>query len=91
LKIKPLQQAFVAFPEMAPYIENFHSDNLFHFDALKKPYPEIVDPELQFIDQLLDDQIINSLIAPEGYYTVYRDIQTLSAISDGAVKNNQIP
>jgi hypothetical protein len=62
-------------PEMASYIENFHSDNLFHFDILKKPYPEIVDPELQFVDQLIDDQIINSLIAPDGYSAVHRDIQ----------------
>nr|WP_320191898.1 hypothetical protein [uncultured Desulfobacter sp.] len=42
--------------EMASYIENFYSDNLFHFDTLKKPYPEIVDQELQFVDQLIDDQ-----------------------------------
>lgn len=62
-------------PEMASYIENFHSDNLFHFDTLKKPYPEITDPELQFIDQLLDDQIINSLIAPDGYSPAHREIQ----------------
>ena len=62
-------------PEMASYIENFHSDKLFHFDTLKKPYPEIVDPELQFIDQVIDDRIINSLIAPDGYSAAHRDIQ----------------
>ncbi len=62
-------------PQMASYIENFHSDNLFYFDTLKKPYPEIVDPELQFIDQLMDDQIINSLISPDGYSAVHRHIQ----------------
>lgn len=53
----------------------FHSDHLFQFDTLKKPYPEIVDPELQFIDQLIDDQIINSLIAPDVYSAVHRNIQ----------------
>ena len=37
--------------QVASYIETFHSDNLFHFDTLKKPYAEIVDPELQYIDQ----------------------------------------
>ncbi len=62
-------------PEMASYVENFHSDKLFHFDTLKKPYPEIVDPELQFIDQVIDDRIINSLIAPDGYSAAHRDIQ----------------
>jgi len=60
---------------MQTYIDGFHSDNLFDFDRLKKPYPEIVDKELQFVDQLLDDKIINSLIAPEGYSAPHRDIQ----------------
>lgn len=62
-------------PEMAAYVENFHSDNLFDFDSQKKPYPEIVDPEMQFVDQLLDDQIINSFIAPDNYSAPHRDIQ----------------
>lgn len=62
-------------PEMASYIENFHSDNLFHFDTLRKPYPEIIDPELQFVDQLIDDQIINTLIAPGVYSAAHREIQ----------------
>ena len=61
--------------DMATYIENFHSDNLFSIDWLKKPYPEIVDNELKFIDQLLDDQIINSFIAPDGYSAEHREIQ----------------
>ena len=61
--------------EMTEYIENFHSENLFQFDDLKKPYSEIKDPELQFIDQLLDDQIINSLISPENYSASHRNIQ----------------
>jgi hypothetical protein len=61
--------------EMADFINNFHSDNLFCFDKRKKPYPEIIDPELKFIDALFDDQIINSLLAPEGYSAPHRDIQ----------------
>lgn len=72
------QQAYSgihSLPEMAGYIENFHSDNLFDFDNRGKPYPEIVDPKLQFIDQLLDDQIINSFIAPDNYSVPHRDIQ----------------
>jgi len=40
--------------EMANYIKNFHSDNLFDFDKRRKPYNEIVDQELQFIDQLFN-------------------------------------
>ncbi len=62
-------------PEMADYINNFYNDNLFDFDKRGKPYIEIVDQELQFIDQLLDDQIINSFIAPESYSAPHREIQ----------------
>jgi len=61
--------------EMAEYIDNFYSDNLFNFDKRKKPYPELVDQELIFIDEFFDDPIINSLIAPEGYSAPHRDIQ----------------
>jgi hypothetical protein len=61
--------------QMAEYIDNFYQDNLFDFDAAKKPYAEIYDEELRFIDQLLDNSIINSLIAPEGYSAVHRFIQ----------------
>ena len=57
--------------QMAEYIDNFYQDNLFDFDAAKKPYAEIYDEELRFIDQLLDNSIINSLIAPEGYSAVH--------------------
>ena len=60
--------------EIAEYIENFYHDNLFNFDKIKKPYPEIVDQELIFIDELFDDPIINSLISPEGYSPQHREI-----------------
>ena len=35
-----LYKAFVAFPRWHPILK-IYSDNLFHFDALKKPCPEI--------------------------------------------------
>jgi hypothetical protein len=61
--------------EMSKYIDNFYSDHLFKFDIKRRPYPEIVDEELQFIDELLDDSIINSLIAPANYSAAHRNIQ----------------
>ncbi len=60
--------------EMADYIDNFHSDKLFIFDNIQKPYSEIVDEELQFIDELFDNEIINSLIAPANYSAPHRGI-----------------
>lgn len=62
-------------PEMSKYIENFYSDTLFKFGVKRRPYPEIVDEELKFIDNLLDDSIINTLIAPSNYSAAHRDIQ----------------
>jgi len=61
--------------QMAKYIHNFHDDNLFDLDKKRKPFPEIVDKELKFIDDLFDDAIINSLICPEGYSPRHRFIQ----------------
>ena len=60
--------------EMAEFIDNFHSDNLFGFDKKRKPYPEIIDPELKFIDELFDDQVINTLLAPDSHSAPHRDI-----------------
>jgi len=61
--------------EMAQYIDNFHKDNLFLLDKKRKPFPEIVNQELKFIEDLFDDAIINSLIAPKDYSAPHRQIQ----------------
>ncbi|MEA2059625.1 MAG: transposase [Thermodesulfobacteriota bacterium] len=61
--------------EMADYINNFHKGKLFDFDKRKKPYPEIKDQELKFIDEMLDNGIINTLIAPDGYSECHRETQ----------------
>ena len=61
--------------EMAQYIDNFHKDNLFLLDKKRKPFLEIVDPEMKFIEGLFDDAVINSLVAPKGYSAPHRQIQ----------------
>ena len=60
--------------EMSKYIDNYYSDNLFALDEKRKPFPEIFDKELIFIDNLFDDQIINSLLAPPNYSAPHRNI-----------------
>jgi hypothetical protein len=47
--------------KMTDYIKRVYINNLVSFDRRKKPYPEITDPELRFIDELMDDIVINSL------------------------------
>ncbi len=60
--------------KMGQYIERFHSGFLFKPAGNKKAASEITDLELRFVDELLDNQIINSLLANEGYSPHIRDI-----------------
>ena len=57
------------------YIDNFYSDNLFSLDNKRKPFPEIFDEELKFIDDLFDNEIINNLLAPPNYSASHRSIK----------------
>ena len=68
-------EGIISLSEMPDYIKDFYSNKLLSFNKLTKPYPEIIDPELKFIDALIDDHIINRLIAPEGYSPAHRFIQ----------------
>ena len=58
--------------KMTDYIKRVYINSLVSFDKRKKPYPEITDPELRFIDELMDDIVINTLIAPESYSPAHR-------------------
>ncbi len=67
-KIIPLQ-------DMADFVDNFHKKSgAIDFAKYRKPWPEIHNKELQFIDKLLDDRILNSLLSYEGYSPQMRDI-----------------
>ena len=41
--------------KMGDYIQRVYINNLVSFNKRKKPYPEITDQELRFIDELMDD------------------------------------
>jgi len=60
--------------EMANYIDNFYYDNLFGFNKPGKPFSKIENEELKFINNLFDDEIINSLLAPPNYSAPHRNI-----------------
>jgi len=67
-KIIPLQ-------DMADFFDNFHQKSgVIDFAKYRKPWPEIHNKELQFIDKLFDDRILNSLLSYEGYSPQMRDI-----------------
>ena len=67
-RIMPLQ-------DMADFVDNFYEKaGLLKFSRFHKSWPEIHNQELRFIDELLDNRIINALLANEGYSPQMRDI-----------------
>jgi hypothetical protein len=65
----------ISLDQMAVFIDNFYTRaGLINFNTFRKPWPEIHNKELRFIDELLDDRIINALLANEGYSPQMRDI-----------------
>jgi len=65
-----LPPGIIPLPDMAEYIANLKA-NLLPFTN-KTRYRYLSDPELRFIDTLLDDRVLNSLIAPPGYNPAMR-------------------
>jgi hypothetical protein len=59
--------------EMAKFVESHQSGVLFKLYGKHHHHPAIKDFELQMIDRMLDDHIINKLLAPEGYTPASRD------------------
>jgi len=60
--------------EMAQYIDMVDNSRVFRFSNYKLSPIYIKDEELQFIDELLDDGIINRLLSYEGYSPAMRGI-----------------
>jgi hypothetical protein len=67
-----LPSGIIPLPDMAAYIANLNA-NLLPFTN-KTHYRHLSDPELRFIDALLDDRVLNSLIAPPGYSPAMRQV-----------------
>jgi len=67
-------KGIISLDKMGKYIENYNSGFLFasHWD--KKTASEITDPELRYIDELIDNGIVNNLLANEGFSPQMRDI-----------------
>ena len=59
--------------EMARFIEKHENDVLFKFNTVKRHPSYFKDKELRFIDELLDDTVINRLLAYDGYTPSMRD------------------
>jgi hypothetical protein len=59
--------------QMAKFVKAHQADPLFRLHGKHRTHLAIKDLELQIIDSLIDDRIINKLLAPEGYTPASRD------------------
>ena len=60
--------------EMERFIEKHENDVLFKLNKIKRHPLYLKDKELRFIDNLLDDTIINRLLSYDGFTPTMRDI-----------------
>jgi hypothetical protein len=60
--------------EMARLIDMVNNSKIIKFNNYKRSSIYIDDEELQFVDKLIDDEIINRLLAYDGYSPAMRDI-----------------
>ena len=60
--------------EMARFIEKHENDVLFKLNKIKRHPLYLKDKELRFVDNLLDDTIINRLLSYDGFTPSMRDI-----------------
>lgn len=66
--------AIMNLDEMGRFIDSHKNSVLFKLNSKKRSPLHIKDEELRFIDDLLDDQIINKLLSYEGYAPAMRDL-----------------
>ncbi|MCD6151606.1 MAG: transposase, partial [Deltaproteobacteria bacterium] len=79
--------------EMAQYIDKVNSDRIIKLSSYDRSSIYIKDEELQFIDQLIDDNVINCLLSYDGYSPSMREIlpsQLLKAELLKAIKYPEI-
>ena len=59
--------------EMVRFIDMFHSSSIVRLSGYQRSPLYIKDEELRYIDELLDDRIINRLLAYQGYSPAMRE------------------
>jgi len=89
-------EGIIPLEEMAQYIDKMNSDRIIKLSNYDRSSIYIKDEELQFIDQLIDDNIINCLLSYDGYSPSMREIlpsQLLKVELLKAIKypENQLP
>ena len=74
IKQQELTSGMMNLEEMARFVEDNENDVLFKLNKIKRHPLYLKDKELRFVDDLLDDTIINRLLAYDGFTPSMRDI-----------------
>lgn len=67
-------KGIMSLDEMAGFIDMFNNNRIIKLCNIKRSSTYIVDEELQFVDQLIDNGIINRLLAYDGYCPAKREL-----------------
>jgi len=67
-------KGIIALDKMAQYIDNIYSDRILKLSNDDRSSIYIKDEELQFIDKLIDDRVINTILSYDGYSPAMRDV-----------------
>ena len=67
-------KGIIKLDEMAQLIDTVNKNRIIKLSNCKRSSIYIKDKELQFVDELLDDRILNRLLANEGYSPAKRDL-----------------
>ena len=73
IELQKITSGMMNIDEMVQFIEKHKNDVLFKFNTVQRHPSYFKDKELSFIDELLDDSIINRLLAYDGYTPSMRD------------------
>jgi len=77
--------------KMAQFIEMMNKNNIIRFCGYKRSPLYIKDEELRYIDELIDDRIINRLLAYDGYSPAMRDIFPVNLFRAELLKTIKYP
>ncbi len=68
------EKGIIKLDKMTEYIEKIHSDRILKFSNYDRSAIYIKDKELQFVDRIIDDRVINTILSYDGYSPAQRDV-----------------
>ena len=72
LSDQQLTKGIMTIDQMAEFVDAHQTGPLFRLYGKRSTHPAIKDIELQRIDSLIDDRIVNKILAPDGYTPAIR-------------------